>query len=183
MSARAVIATPPVPETLGVLRAGGVRLPPPVADRLAGIDYHRTLAVTALLDAPPAVPPPGGVQLQEGPFGFVADNVAKGVSAAPALTLHASHAVSAARWDDDPASVVADLLAEARTWIGDATVLQAELDHWRYAGPIATDPDPEVSAIIDGLPIVFAGDAFAGPKFEGAFNSGRAAAEAVARLL
>lgn len=174
-----LVVSPPVPETLALLDAGGVVLPDDVDGRLRSIDYHRTLAVMALLDADPAIPPPGAIQFEEGPFGFVADNGAKGVSAVPGVTLHASHAVSADRWSDDPDEVLADLLDAARPWLGDARVLEAELRHWRHAGPVRTDPDPVVTAVVGGAPIVFCGDAFAGPKVEGAFNSGRAAARAV----
>lgn len=179
---RALVATPPVPETLALLAAGATELPAPTARRLGSIDYHRTLAAMVRLDRPPAIPPPGAVQFEDGPFGFVADNEAKGLSAAPAVTLHASHAVSAQRWSDDVDSVLADLLDAARPWLGDARVVEAELRHWRYAGPVRTDPDPAVTAVVEGAPIVFCGDAFAGPKVEGAFNSGRAAARAVLDL-
>ncbi len=54
---------------------------------------------------------------------------------------------------------------------------EVQLKKWRFAGPVT--PWPEPCWIDAERGVVLAGDAFAGPKFEGAFNSGRAAAAAV----
>ncbi len=70
--------------------------------------------------APSAVPPPGGVQLTEGTFSFVADNAAKGISAVPAVTLHAEPGWSEQHWDDDRAAVHDALVEAARPWFGSA---------------------------------------------------------------
>lgn len=174
-----VVSTAPVPQTLALLERGGTALPSAVAERLGSIEYHLTLALLVHLGGPSAVPAPGGVQLDDGPFGFIADNRAKGISGAHAVTFHAAHALSAERFDDDPDTVRHHLLELAAPWLGDAEVVGAQLKKWRYAGPVRTDPDPCVTVELAGATLVAAGDAFAGPKVEGAFNSGRAAAEAV----
>ncbi|MDH4146571.1 MAG: FAD-dependent oxidoreductase [Acidimicrobiia bacterium] len=176
LRADAVVLTAPVPQSLALLDAGAAMLDGELRDRLAAITYHPTLALLVVLDGPSAVPAPGGVQLSDGPFGFVADNRIKGISGSTAVTLHAAHDLSRDRWDDDPDATLADLLGHARPWFGDAGVVDAQLKRWRYAQPRAPLDQEIEAATVNGAPVVFAGDAFAGAKIEGAFLSGRAAA-------
>ncbi len=173
-----VVLTAPVPQSLELLRRGGLRLPGDVDADLRAITYFSTIALLVTLDRPAVIDAIGGEQHDDGPFTFVADNQRKGISTVPALTAHADHDYSARRFDDDPDAVLAELLASARPWIGPARVLEAQLKKWRYAGPV--NPHPERAVVIDvaGGRLIFAGDAFGGPKVEGAFNSGRAAGEA-----
>ena len=111
IDADALVLTAPVAQSLALLDAGGVELDPAVRADLESVEYFATLALLVTLDGRPAVPEPGGVQLPETePFTFVADNRRKGISSAEAVTLHANHAYSAARYDDDPDEVCAELL-------------------------------------------------------------------------
>jgi renalase len=57
-------------------------------------------------------------------------------------------------------------------------VLEAQLKKWRHAGPLNPHPERAVVVDVDAGRLIFAGDAFGGPKVEGAFNSGQAAGEA-----
>lgn len=177
LEASAVLATAPVPRSLALCDAGGAVIDPVLDEGLRALEYHRVLAVLAQLDRPPAIGEPGARQLAQGPFSFVADNRRKGISDAPAVTLHAAHGLSAARWEDDDQALLVDLLAEARPWLGDAAVLHAELVRWPHAGPIAPWPDRACLAASSPAPLVLCGDAFGGPKVEGAYLSGRAAAD------
>jgi len=173
----ALVMTCPLPQTFSLLFTADVQMP----ELLWRTDYDRTLALLAVLDRPGAVPAPGGVQ---GPahgdpvFNFIGDNVAKGVSDVPALTFHATAAWSEQHWDDDPADAHAALLELARPWFGDARVVESQLKRWRFATPRSIWPDPCWTP--DGITtLAVAGDAFAGPKVEGAALSGIAAAHAV----
>jgi renalase len=170
-----VILTAPVPRSLALLERTG----PDVPGALRHVDYSPTVALLAVLDRPPAVPPPGGVQLDEGPFSFVADNAAKGISERSALTLHATDEVSRALVEADDDAVRDELLPAARRWLGSAEVVAAGVERWPLATP--RDPWPERSwfAAADPAPLVLGGDAFAGPRVEGAFLSGLHAADAV----
>jgi renalase len=183
LPADAVICTPPVPQTLALLAAGRVELAPAAAAALERVSYSPVLAVLASLDRGSAVPDPGGVQLRQGPFTWVGDNLAKGISPVPAITLHSNAEVATERWDDPAEEVLADLLAEGSAWLGDARVVEARLQRWRFAQP-ATSHDERCLVAVDGpAPLVCAGDAFGEAKVEGAARSGWAAAEAVlARL-
>jgi len=175
MAADALVVTCPLPQSASLLMTADVAVP----EQLRRTDYHRVVAVLAALDRPGAVPPPGGVQDADAVFSFVADNQRKGVSTAPAVTLHVNHEESAAHWDDPPDDLRAWALDVAAPWFGDATVVAARVRRWRFAGPQTIWPEscwtPEA-----GLPLALAGDAFAGPKVEGAALSGMAAADLLA---
>ena len=180
-TAGAVLLTPPVPQSLALLDAGDCVLRPEVAPGLRAITYDPTVALLLALDRTPAVPSPGARKPGDGPFDIVVDNVAKGASAAPALTLHLRADVSAARFDDPDAVLLDDLVPEAAAWLGEAVVLEAAVKRWRYATPVTTWPEPTCVAVLGaGGPVVLAGDAFAGPRIEGAWLSGVAAAGAIA---
>jgi renalase len=174
MVADALVVTCPLPQSASLLMTAEVAVP----EQLRRTDYHRVVAVLAALDGPGAVPPHGGVQDADATFSFVADNHRKGVSGAPGITLHVNHEESAAHWDDPPDELRAWALAAAAPWFGDAALVAARVRRWRFAGPQTIWPEscwtPEA-----GLPLALAGDAFAGPKVEGAALSGLAAAASI----
>jgi renalase len=176
-----VVMTCPTPQSFALLFEVGVEIPMDVVRS----DYERTIALLAVLDRPGAVPAPGAVQQPDGDaaggaglFTFVGDNAAKGISAVPALTLHAAPGWSEARWDADQDETHALLLEAAGPWFGDAGIVASEVKRWRFATPRRTWPDP--CWIAPEGTLVLAGDAFAGPRVEGAYTSGLAAADALA---
>jgi len=170
----AAIATCPVPQSFSLIVDSGAELP----SALRGTDYDRTLALLAVLDGPSTVPPPGGLQQPDETFTFVADNQQKGLSAVPALTLHANPEWSDAWWDRPGDEAHAALRDLAEPWLGGSTVVASQLKRWRFATPRSIWPDP--CWVADGVPpLVLAGDAFAGPRIEGAALSGAAAADAL----
>lgn len=176
-----VLVTSPTPQTLDLLNAGGLVVEADARARLEAVRYKPTLALLLTLDSPSALCSPGGVQHDESDlFTFVADNALKGISDQPALTLHVNGEVSAARWDDDRDTVIADLLDAAAPFIGSANVVSVELKAWRYAAPLNPLDERALALDFDAGRVVLAGDAFGGPKVEGAFNSGRAAAALLA---
>ena len=180
VAADAVVLTPPVPQSLTLL---GALAAPEADDALRAISYTPTLSLLAVLDADPGIPPPGGLQLSEGPLSWVADNRAKGVSSVPAVTVHAGPQASAEWWGLDSAAATSVLLDAARPWVGTRDPRQAQLVRWRYATPDVAHPEPCLVAVDTDRPVVCAGDAFGEPRVEGAFLSGLAAADAVAERL
>jgi renalase len=171
--ADAVVVTCPLAQSYSLLATAEMQVP----ETLWRTDYDRTLALLAVLDRPSAVPAPGGVQTDPS-FTFIGDNAAKGVSAVPAVTFHANPAWSHEHWDHDPAVVADELVELARPWFGDAVLVDHQVKRWRFATPRSIWPDrcwtPD-----DGSRVAVAGDAFAGPRVEGAALSGLAAADAV----
>ena len=177
--ANAIIATAPVPQTLEVLDSGGVR----IDQRASGVrdlSYHKVVGLLATIDRAAPFGPAGALQRPDDPvFTFCCDNSTKGISPVPAVTLHAAHDLSAELWNRPDPEILGVLRPEAERLLGDARIDQVQVKKWRYAGPVT--PWPERCAVVATDPgtIVLAGDAFGGPKVEGAYLSGSAAANAV----
>lgn len=173
-SCDAVILTAPIPQSFSLLFGAGIDIP----QEMRSIDYDRTLGLLAVLDSPNhSVATPGGLQNPDEVFSFIGDNSAKGISAAPALTFHANPAWSLAHFDDEVAHVHALLTEAAQPWLGDAHIIDSQVKKWRFATPQKVWPEPCWQ--VPDHRIVLAGDAFAGPKMEGAALSGLAAAAAL----
>ena len=186
LSADALLLTAPVPQSLALIDTGEASLPAHLREALEKIEYGRCISVMALLGGPSAVPAPGGVQyggangLGE-PVWWLADNNRKGISPrAGALTVHAGPAFSLEHWDAPDEEVTELLLREAGRFIN-TPVRTLETSRWRYSMP--AEPYPESCLLASASPpLVFAGDAFGGPKVEGAAMSGLAAAEALVEV-
>jgi renalase len=173
--ADAVVITTPLPQAFALLADGPVELDEP----LFRTEYDRTIAMLVVLDRPSTLPQPGGVQDPHETFSFICDNTAKGISQAPAMTFHASPSWSEAHWGDDRERLLDSLQHAAAPWLKHATVIESQLKKWRFATPRTIWPDP-YWATADNT-IVLAGDAFSGPRIEGAHNSGMAAAHSLLR--
>ena len=164
-----MLLTAPVPQS-SALVADHIDLP--------DLTYTPTISLLVALASRPEVPAPGGVQTDSDPvWSWIGDNQAKGTSPAPAVTLHTRSDVALARWDDDGETLTSELLSAASPWLGRAEVLAVSLHRWRYATPVEPHPDRCLAA--DDGRMVIAGDAFGGPRVEGAFLSGSAAAEVI----
>jgi predicted NAD/FAD-dependent oxidoreductase len=176
-SATSVVLTPPVPQSLAIIANGGLTLAAETRTTLEAIEYERCLAVMAVLADPPRLGPPGGLAPAGGPIAWIADNQRKGISAEPAVTIHATDAFSRGHWDLDRQEAGRRLLDAAQEWLG-AGIREFQVHGWRYSKPVRIHEDACVVVSRDPL-LVLAGDAFAGPRVEGAALSGSAAAEAV----
>jgi renalase len=177
VQAGAVVLTPPVPQSLALLERGAVPLAPALRAHLAGIDYERCLAVLAVLDGPSRLPEPGALVPATGPIAWVADNHRKGVSAEPAVTLHATPDFSREYWDRDRGESGHILLQAAADWLS-AGIKTFQVHGWRFSKPLRVEPE-RCLRLNDSPPLILAGDAFAGPRVEGAALSGWAAANAI----
>lgn len=180
--AAGAVITAPVPQALDLLAAGAVAIDEEARQTLAAIDYDPCFALMIALDRPSRVPPPGGIQFAAGPIAWLADNQQKGISPVPAVTVHASGAFSREYFDAPAADVAAAMIDAARPWLGDAAIVEQSLQRWKYAQPTTILPEPLIAASTRP-PIVCCGDAFAGPKVEGAASSGLAAARWLDRIL
>lgn len=176
-SARSVVLTPPVPQSLAMLDAGGVALAPDARARLEKIAYERCLAVLAVLSGPSRLTPPGGLAPTDGPVAWIADNQVKGISAEPSVTIHATHAFSLEHWEDDRQESGRRLLGAAAPWLGTG-IRSFQVHGRRYGRAIEADGQPCLVVSRDP-PLVLAGDGFAGPRVEAAALAGWAAAEAI----
>jgi renalase len=165
-----LIFTAPVAQALAVLKAGQVNLPDELAAGLAGLGYHPCLALLVVLDEPSAVPPEG-LAAPTASIRWMADNTKKGISpgVAAAVTIHATPDFAEANYAKSEAEVAALLLPDAQAWFR-GNVVSATLHRWRFSEPRSTYREPFVWQ--DDVGLGFAGDAFGGPKVEGAALSG-----------
>ena len=175
--AERLLLTRPVPQSLALLKTGGVSLPPEAKASLEQITYYPCLALLVVLSAASAVPAEG-VALTEGPVRWIADNVKKGLvqNVPAAVTIHATPDFSSEHYGKNEAEIAALLFPAVARWLG-APVLSATLHRWKFSEPKTLHP--ERCVWLPELGLGFAGDAFGGPKIEGAALSGLALADRV----
>jgi renalase len=174
----ALLLTAPVPQSLALFSEEPA-LPEEARRRLEGVSYSPCLALIALLDGPTGVPEPGGVQIKGEPLDWIGDNGRKGISEAPAITVHAGPGWSREHFEADEAHITGSLLRFAGNLLGFdllPRVAETYLTRWRYSWVSQSHPEPYLLASETPL-LLFAGDAFGGAKVEGAALSGLAAAD------
>lgn len=176
IEATGAVLTPPLPQLLALVDAGGIELPRLLLSRLEAVGYDACLAVMARLDAPSRLPG-GHRSLVEGPIAWLGDNQHKGTSATPSLTVLSSAAFAADHLDGDPDDWTKRLIAAAAEHVA-SPIVEATGHRWRYAEPRTTFDDGAIP-LEDGAPVVLAGEVFAGGRVEGAVRSGFAAAERI----
>jgi len=183
--ARSLVITCPVPQTLEMLEQSEIELASDITERLQKIQYESCIAVMAVLDAATTLADPGALAMDQGPIAWISDNHKKGASPVPAITIHASGAYSAKYFKHDRLAVGKDLIEQARPLFGQAKVLEFEVHGWLYSKPTTTDNDASLLANAgqNMPPLILAGDAFAGPRFEGAVLSGWSAAKQIEEAL
>jgi len=169
-----VILTPPVPQCLSLLDAGNVPLSRAHRATLEGIEYDPCLGLMVLLEGPSALEPPGALSLEHPVLAWIGDNFHKGISPLEgSVTLHANADWSREHFHEDGDRLAGLLLDAAEPWLAQP-IYRWQLHRWRYAKP--RKPLGIGCLALPELSLVFAGDAFAEPKIEGAYLSGLAAA-------
>ena len=176
-TADALILAIPVPLALRLVEENETPLSAEAREALEGISYDPCIAVMALLDDPGKVHEPGGVRIEGDALFWIADNRQKGISDVPAVTIHASAGWSREHAQSGDAEVARLLLEEAKGYIGTKAKTTA-VYRWEHSWVAEAHEEPFVYAGISP-PLVFCGDAYAGPKIEGAAISGLAAAEKI----
>lgn len=180
--ADALLLTPPAPLSVEILDAGKADLPAPARALLGAIEFDPCFALLVLLDGPSKVPRPGGLRMAGDPIAWIADNRQKGVEAERyCVTIHSGSNFTRDSFDADDDLVTTLMLGPAHQWFG-ANVLQTSLLRWRYSQPLRIHPRPCIAVTQPGM-LVFAGDAFGGPRIEGAALSGLAAADVLIEAL
>ncbi len=179
-AAHTLILTPPVPQSLALLDAGGVVLAAGDRTALAQIAYAPCLCGIFWLEGDITLPPPGAIQRPGTDLAWIADNQRKGISpAATVITVHAGPTYSRIHYDTPDAELLATFQASLQPFMQGRVILhEAQLKRWRYALPTVTHPARYLQA--EGVPaLYFGGDAFGGPRVEGAALSGLAMGAAI----
>lgn len=190
--AASLVLTPPVPQSLALLEAGGFTLDAETRAQLSRIAYDPCIAVMVTFACALTLPAPGAIQIEDGePVYWIADNNRKSISPrASALTIHAGANFSRAHWEADDALIVETLIKRASQFFRNADTQLIEsskvetwqVKRWRYSKPIVTHAASCLAASTMP-PLVFAGDAFGGARVEGAALSGLAAAREITNLI
>lgn len=173
-----LVITSPLPQTTDLLKSfpKDERLSK-ILGSLAEVVYDPCIAVMGFFDPEELPLDRFPAKSLRSPLAFVSDNYSKGLSSKKAsLTVHlsseASHGLLTAHDD-----VVVDFTChELRRHYHLKKVTRpstAEVHRWRFATPQKTFPEPYLGwAGPNGVKIYFAGEAFGGPKIEGAYLSG-----------
>jgi hypothetical protein len=150
--------------------------------------HHANDALSPCHSLVVAAPPLAGCDalfVKDGQLSWCADNRHKAGAPASARhrlwTLHAGPEFSAARLEETPESIAAALTKEfaAISGFGIRDMKLVRTHRWRYARPGPTAPRAETRFARSGKSLVLAGDWLAGGRVEGAWLSGRAAAQAL----
>jgi len=178
--ADALLVTAPAPQALALVASGGYEPSGEVREALGRVSYDPCLALMVLLtEGPDVVPEPGGVQIKGEPLDWISDNRRKGISEAPALTVHAGPRWSSEHYDSSEEEITDKLLLFASERLGHdlkSRLIATSLQRWRYSWVTQAHPEPCLVGSEDP-PLVFCGDGFGSPKVEGATISGLAAAD------
>jgi predicted NAD/FAD-dependent oxidoreductase len=180
LAADGLILTSPVPQSLDLLDLGGVELPSAARASLNAIRYDPCLTWMAIPTSETRLPAPGAIQLSTGPLQFIADNQQKGISPeAVGITVHTGAEFSRRYFDADEIENWGRIVAQVAEFTG--PLRRASFQRWRYAKPVETHSE-RCLMVGMGAPLVFCGDAFGGPRIEGAALSGLAAARSIMGL-
>ncbi len=178
--ARGIALTPPVPISLTLLDAGGAELASSDRAALEAIRYAPCVCGVFWVDGETTLPEPGAIQRHGVPVSWIADNRRKGISPdATIVTLHASPAYSRELWDASDEYIITELNQELSPFLAPgAHLVDAYVRRWTYSLPKILHA--ERTLVPRGVPpLAFAGDAFGGPRIEGAVLSGLVAGEAL----
>jgi renalase len=175
----ALLLAAPVPQALDLTSSGSYALPDGARRQLEAVSYDPCLSLMVLLDDSTGVPEPGGMQIKSEPLDWIGDNRRKGISEAPAVTIHAGPEWSRSHFEDDEMEITEHMISRAGDHLGTdlaPAVVATSLARWRYSWVTNPHPEPCLLASHDP-PLLFCGDAFGQPKVEGAALSGLAAAD------
>ena len=181
-SAKVLIMTPPVPQSLELIDS--VELVQKDKDALERIHYGPCLCGLFIIEGDIDLPEPGALQNFDNFVYWFADNKKKGISPEEhIITLHADATYSRKHFDEPDAKILYFLRTELQHYLTKGTSIKAEqLKKWRYSIPLTTHPQDVLQA--QNLPLIFAGDAFGGRgRVEGAYLSGVAAGQVAIKLL
>ena len=175
----ALVLGVPVQQALDLTSSGSYTLPDGARRQLEAVSYNPCLALMILLDDSTGVPEPGGMQIKSEPLDWICDNRRKGISEAPAVTVHAGPEWSRSHFEDDETEITESMISRASDHLGTdlaSTTVETSLARWRFSWVKNPHPEPCLVAS-DVPPLLFCGDAFGQPKVEGAALSGLAAAD------
>ncbi len=179
--ADAVVLSQPVPQSLELIAKSSIPIDHEVEAELNSIAYHPCIATMVLFEGIEPVLPYCGIWFQGEPIVWACDNLRKGISPLPTLTIHAGPMFSAEHWQTPDVEIVNAMLAPLKEWIK-APVKLSQVHRWRFSFAKSVLDKPFVR-IDSPAPLMFVGDGFVAPRVEGAAISGIRAAHALLKEL
>lgn len=164
-----LIITIPIPQVIDLFSISNIDFSQQDNSILENIKYEPCIAVMAVLKEPTEIVS-GGIILENQPVAWIADNFQKGITETPTVTLHASAAYSAERFDDDLQEVAKEMLSSVNQYVNAKNVVSIQTHRWKFSN--ATKRYDEPFYQIENKPIYLAGDGFGMGNVEGAFLSG-----------
>ncbi len=170
-----VIVSSPVPQALDLLSHVDVK--PELLTELKRLTYWPCLAMLVGLNQPSLIMEPGYERFIDHPIlGWVTDNQQKGISEKHCLTVQASPEWSEANFEANESGIIAELSESIKNYIPRHSIETNQLMRWRYSLPRTMYSNP--FCVVSARPnLILIGDAFGGPKVQGAILSGIKAAE------
>lgn len=176
-SAEHLVVSAPLPQSLSLLDTAGLNYAGADLSALRSVRYDKGLATLAVLDGPSGLSQPGALKISEGIVTWIADNQMKGISPElPAITIHADAAFAEKHWDS-PDEVRGALMLKAAAPYLQANVVEYNCHRWGFTLPV--NPLPYSYYQNKPLNLMLVGDAFGGPRVEGAALSGIEGAQAL----
>lgn len=182
----ALIMTTPAPQAIELLEESGVD----PGDRLKSIKFNPSFVALVTLKESLIIGDEGHID-QSLPDGLerIADHSLKGISAEPIASIYMTGEWSRNWYDQPSEEVIAEILKRAEPFVHPENIAAVQLKRWRFAEAVRPIYQPFIE-LENKHPLLIAGDAFlhqddpAGrTRFESAFLSGKAAAEALAERL
>lgn len=173
VTARGLLCTAPVPQSLALLDKGEVNGLKAALEPLRKVEYAPCFALMALLDQQPRLGSVGFIAPNDdSKIATIADNAAKGASSRiGAVTILSTDTFARKNFDRDPEEVKAWLLDAARPWLSGCNVLESSLRRWKFARPTVSHPEP--GWVSSSHRLLLAGDGFgAQPRLEQSYLSG-----------
>jgi renalase len=184
IEAQTVVVTSPLPQTIDMVKHLTKGDFDEVRTQLSSVSYNPCIALLGFFD-PEEVPLDAlPIQCIDSSISFLSDNFKKGISSRRgSLTVHLSAEVSRHLFATDEQTIISYICQQLELLFKVSKVTPPKvtsIQRWRYASPINTFDVPFIKWADPERPetkIYFAGEAFGGPKIEGAFLSGCAAAQ------
>lgn len=177
LDAQFLLLTAPAPQSLELVKDSNIVLRRSKLDALEAIQYEKTISVMAVLKGPSGLPGKGCYKIKEPPLTWIADNQMKGISEVPAITANSTHEFAGEYWDAENEAILDPLVEAIRPHL-QSEIEEVTFHKWRYALPRSPFEQPFFFSRRHAL--MLAGDAFGGPRVEGAALSG---IEAAAHLI
>lgn len=164
-----LLITMPIPQVIDLFKSSKMLLTKKDKFVLGEIEYKPCIAVMAVLKEPTKIVS-GGIILENQSVAWIADNFQKGITEIPTVTIHASSAYSAKRFDDDLRGVAKDMLSSVNQYVNSKNIVSLQTHRWRFSN--ATNRYEAYFYQIENQAIYLAGDGFGMGNVEGAFLSG-----------